>query len=101
MHEFFCKLYGPRSTFPADITPEEGVLMKAHADYWRQQMSKGYVVVFGPVMDPVAVYGILVMRLPDDMPPAALLDGDPVIRAARGFRFECHPMRAVVPEPSR
>ncbi|MFC3651602.1 hypothetical protein ACFONN_08625 [Dyella humi] len=56
MHYFFCKLHGPRVTFPADITPEEGVLMKAHVDYWREQMHKGYVVVFGPVMDPATAY---------------------------------------------
>lgn len=98
MHYFFCKLHGPRATFPADITPEETALMKAHADYWRAQMSEGYVVVFGPVMDPSAAYGILVMQLPDDMTPAPLISGDPVIQAERGFRFECHSMRAVLPQ---
>lgn len=98
MHYFFCQLHGPRSSFPADITPEETALMKAHADYWREQMSKGRVVVFGPVMDPAATYGILVMQLPDEMAPAPLLDADPVMQAGIGFRFDCHPMRAVLPE---
>lgn len=100
MHNFFCKFYGPRATFPADITPEEMALMKAHADYWREQMDKGYVVVFGPVMDPAATYGILVLQLPDDVTPASLLEGDPAIKSGRGFRFEAHPMRAVLPQPA-
>ncbi|GGA49205.1 YciI family protein [Dyella nitratireducens] len=100
MRHFFCKLHGPRATFPADITPEERALMKEHADYWREQMSKGYAVVFGPVMDPAGAYGILVMQLPDDMAPEPLVDGDPVMKAERGFRFEIHPMHAVLPPPA-
>lgn len=98
MRYFFCKLHGPRASFPADISPEEMALMKAHAEYWSEQMGRGHVVVFGPVSDPAAVYGILVMQLPDELQPTALLDNDPVIKAARGFRFECHPMRAVLPQ---
>jgi hypothetical protein len=38
------------------------------------------------------------MQLPDELQPTTLLDNDPVIKAARGFRFECHPMRAVLPQ---
>lgn len=98
MHYFFCKLHSPRATFPADITPEEMALMKEHSNYWREQMQRGYVVVFGPVMDPAAAYGILVMQLPDDMAPASLIHDDPVIKAERGFRFDFHPMRAVLPQ---
>ena len=39
MRHFFCKLHVPRATFPADITPDERALMKAHAEYWREQMN--------------------------------------------------------------
>lgn len=98
MPHFFAKLHGPRTTFPADITPEEMALMKAHSDYWREQMRKGYVVVFGPVRDPAAAYGVLVMQLPDGIAAASLINDDPVIKADCGFRFECHPMHAVLPE---
>jgi hypothetical protein len=38
MRYFFCKLHGPRASFPADITPEELALMKAHSAYWSEQM---------------------------------------------------------------
>lgn len=100
MRHFFCILRGPRPTFPADITPGEREMMKAHAAYWREQMAQGYVVVFGPVEDPKATYGILVMQLPDGMHPEPLLDSDPVILANGGFHFEYHSMRAVLPHPS-
>ncbi|RUL73624.1 YciI family protein [Dyella choica] len=99
MRHFFCKLHVPRATFPVDITPEERALMRAHADYWREQMSKGHVVVFGPVMDPASPYGILVMQLPDDLAPERLVDADPVMKAECGFRFDVHPMQAVLPQP--
>jgi len=99
MPHFFAKLHGPRTTFPADITPEEMTLMKAHSDYWREQMRKGYVVVFGPVRDPAAAYGVLVMQLPDGVDAASLINDDPVIQADCGFRFEWHPMQAVLPQP--
>lgn len=99
MRYFVCKLHGPRSTFPADITPEEVALMQVHSAYWRTQMEQHKrVVVFGPVADPAGVYGILVLQLPDEEAPEPLLGADPVIEADRGFRFECAPMvQAVLP----
>jgi len=101
MNHFFGKLLPPRATFPVDMTPDEALLMKAHAAYWRELMEQGLVVVFGPVADPVSAYGILVLQLPDGSRPDELLDGDPVVKAAAGFRFEIYPMRAVLPDPAR
>lgn len=99
MRFFVCKLHGPRPTFPADITEEEAALMRVHADYWRTQMNEHKrVVVFGPVGDPAGVYGILVLRLPEGESAEPLLNDDPVIKADRGFRFDCAPMiQAVLP----
>src|SRR5215469_8341427 len=97
MRHFFCTLKPPRITFPADITPEESALMHAHADYWRERMREGHAVVFGPVADPNGPYGILVLQLPDDLSPESLVHEDPVYKAYRGFRFDIHPMRAVLP----
>ena len=99
MNHFFGKLLPPRATFPQDMTPDEARLMKAHAAYWQELMGRGLVVVFGPVADAQGAYGILVLQLPDDMQPAALVAGDPVMKADVGFRFEVHPMRAVLPDP--
>lgn len=99
MRYFVCKLYGPRPSFPVDITPEETALMQEHAKYWRAQMEEHKrVVVFGPVADPAGVYGILILQLPEGEAPEPLLHDDPVIKANRGFRFDCAPMiQAVLP----
>lgn len=101
MRYWCCRLLPPRASFQADITPAELALMKTHAAYWRERMREGRVVVFGPVSDPQGAWGLLVLQLPDEVEPGALTDGDPVIRAACGFRFEIHPMQAVLPEPPR
>jgi uncharacterized protein len=98
VRHFFCTLRPPRSTFPADITAEEAALMQAHADYWREWLNEGYVVVTGPVADPKGTYGILVLQLPDDKSPESLVNEDPVCKADRGFRFDIYPMRAMLPE---
>jgi hypothetical protein len=97
MPHSFCKLIPSRTSFSADITPVEAQLMQAHVAYWREQMRQGYVLVFGPVADPRAAYGITVLQLPDDLLPATLADADPVISANIGFHYEIHPMRAVLP----
>jgi uncharacterized protein YciI len=89
---FFCKLIGPRATFPADMTPEEGQAMQRHVAYWRSWMEKGSVVVFGPVADPAGTYGMLILEVEDESAARAMLEGDPVIQAKIGFRFEMHPM---------
>jgi Uncharacterized protein conserved in bacteria len=101
MKHYCCRLLTPRASFPADMSAAERALMQAHAAYWRERMGEGRVVVFGPVSDPRGAWGLLVLQLPDDTEPAALTDGDPVVRAACGFRFEIHPMQAVLPESLR
>ena len=56
------------------------------------------MVVFGPVMDPVSPHGILVMQRPDGQAPEPLVAADPVMKADCGFRFDIHPMQAVLPQ---
>lgn len=92
MKYYFCKLVPPRPTFPQDITPAEVQLMQQHAAYWRDQLGKGFVVVFGPVADPTGNFGVAILELPDDMIPTILTEADPVIVANAGFRFEVRPM---------
>jgi len=101
MKHYCCRLLAPRSTFPGDMTPAKAAAMHEHVGYWRERMREGKVVVFGPVLDPAGPWGLAVLQLPDDGEPGALIDHDPVIRAGIGFRFEIHPMQAVLPEPSR
>jgi hypothetical protein len=89
---FFCRLNAPRATFGQDMTPDEARLMQEHAVYWRDWMAQGKVVTFGVVGDPAGVFGIGVIEVDDDAEARRLADGDPVIRAARGFRYDVHPM---------
>lgn len=41
MNSFLCRLNPLRSTFPADITPEKGALMREHIAYWTTLMERG------------------------------------------------------------
>jgi uncharacterized protein YciI len=98
MKYFLYKLIPPRPTFPADMTPAEAELMKGHSAYWRHLMSKGLVVVFGPVSDPKGAYSIAVIQLEDDADANALGMNDPTIKANVGFKFELYSMpQAVLP----
>jgi uncharacterized protein YciI len=92
MKTYFCKLRGPRPTFPQDMTPAEAQAMQRHAAYWRSCMEKGGVVAFGPVADPAGTYGMLILEVEDEAAAQSLVQADPVIVAKIGFRFEMHPM---------
>ena len=96
MKHFLFKLIPPRPTFPGDMTQAEAKLMREHSEYWRHLMSKGFVVVYGPVSDPKGTYGIAVLQLNDDADANALGANDPTIKANVGFRFEIHSMPQVV-----
>lgn len=100
MKTFFCRLLPPRASFPADITPEEMLLMQQHAQYWRGWMEHGRVVAFGPVADPRGSYGIGILEVEDDAELQRFVANDPVILAGRGFSYEAHPMpRGAVHRP--
>jgi len=92
MKTFFCKLIPPRPTFPQDMSPAEAKLMQDHAAYWRDWMSKGNVVAFGPVWDPAGAYGIGIVQFADDMAVRSFAADDPTIKGGAGFRVEIHPM---------
>ncbi len=101
MKYFLYKLIPPRPTFLADVTQAEAKLMQEHSTYWRHLMSKGLVVVFGPVSDPKGTYGIVVIQLEDDADANALGTNDPTIKANVGFKFEVYSMSQVVLPASR
>ena len=94
---FFCKLNPPRSTFLQDMTTEEAALMQAHGAYLREWMTRGHVIAFGVVGDPAGAFGMGIVEFDADADARAFTDGDPVIAANRGFRYEVLPMpRGVV-----
>src|ERR1700742_4351901 len=94
---FVCRLLPPRASFLADMTEEERALMQAHGLYWRERMAEGKVIVFGPVADPKGPWGLGVVRVSSEAELKAFEQGDPVVKANRGFRYESLPMvRAIV-----
>lgn len=96
MRYFFCKLIPPRPDFANSMSEEEAKLMRAHAAYWQELMSRGLVVAFGPVADPNGAFGIGIFELADDTDPADLAQSDPAIRADVGFGFELYPMPRLI-----
>ena len=91
---YALKLNPPRATFFHDITQEELSIMKLHSEYWRNLMSKGYVIAFGPVLDPKAAYGFGIVEA-DEEQVKAFIANDPA--NALGT-YEYHPMLAVIVE---
>ena len=93
---YFLKLIPPRADFMQTMTQEELGLMRAHRAYWAGFAEKGWAVAYGPVADPSGGYGAGFWALPDDQDARISVDGDPVIRAGRGFRCDIFPMLGLV-----
>jgi hypothetical protein len=54
-------------------------------------------VVFGPVADPAAPFGVGIVEVDDEAEMRALTEADPAIRSGRGMRWEVAEMpRGVV-----
>jgi uncharacterized protein YciI len=95
MPHFFCKLIAPRPTFALDMNEAEKKVMGEHAAYWKGMLDEGAVLVFGPVMDPNAPFGMGIMEGADESEIKRRTDADPVMRAGIGFKVEIMPMRAI------
>jgi uncharacterized protein YndB with AHSA1/START domain len=93
---FHCRMLPPRPDFAMTMQPEEAAIMAEHADYWRGMLAEGKAVIFGPVADPVGVWGLCIVRANDEAAARALTDNDPTVRSARGFSFEIRPMLSAV-----
>ena len=91
---FFVKLTPHRATFVIDMTAEERQVMQEHAAYWAEQMRKGNVIVFGPVLDPSGAYGAGVVAVDEEQQVRSFIDSDP---AKRFNQIDYWPMRAVYP----
>jgi uncharacterized protein YciI len=92
---FALKLIPSRPDFAQTLTDQERAIMQQHAAYWREHMSKGKVIVFGPVLDPDAVYGLGVVAVDDEQEVKDFIAGDP---ANAINNYEYFPMLAVIPE---
>jgi uncharacterized protein len=98
MPHFFCKLIPPRPTFPFDMSESEKALMGRHAAYWAQMCRDGQVLVYGPVLEPNAPFGLGVFEAVDEAEVGRWLDADPALQAKIGFTTQVTPMRAYTRE---
>ena len=96
MKAFYCKLHAPRPDFAQTMTPAEMKLMQEHGAYLRGFAAKRFAVAFGPVADPKGAFGVGLWEVPDDVDVAAICAEDPVVKSGVGFRYEIHPMPALV-----
>jgi uncharacterized protein YciI len=92
---FFLKLNPARPDFAQTMNADEQQIMLQHVDYWKDLMAKGKVVVFGPVFDPKAVYGIGVICAESEDEVKEFIAKDP---ATEINIYEYYAMRAVLPE---
>jgi uncharacterized protein YciI len=92
---FMLKLNPSRPTFAQDMSDEERSIMQQHVVYWRDLMNKGYVIAYGPVIDPKAVYGLGIIVADNEQQVEEFIAHDP---ASKINRYEYHPMMAIVPE---
>ncbi|RVD58634.1 hypothetical protein EN828_20175 [Mesorhizobium sp. M2D.F.Ca.ET.185.01.1.1] len=93
---FHCRLIPPRPDFAFTMSEEERALMGRHADYLREKLREGVMIMAGPVADPAGPWGLLILRAGSDAEARAVTDGDPVSRSGRGFRYEILPMLSVI-----
>ena len=92
---FALRLNPSRPDFAQTMTNDEKAIMHRHAEYWKEYMRKGKVIVFGPVLDPNAVYGFGILAVDDEQEVKEFIAGDP---AGEINSYSYHPMLAVVPE---
>ena len=89
---FALKLLPPRASFMQDMTEDERAIMQKHVLYWRDLMSKGKTLVYGPVLDPKGGYGLGIICVETEEELKDLMKNDP----ANGLnKYEWYPMLAV------
>jgi uncharacterized protein YndB with AHSA1/START domain/uncharacterized protein YciI len=98
---YLLRLLPPRGSFAMDMTAQEREAMSAHAAYWGEQMQAGRVIMFGPVLDPAGVWGLLALEVQHDDDMHALKNADPALSGIPGMRWEVLPfLQAVVRPPA-
>jgi uncharacterized protein len=92
MQHYYYRLNPPRPTFAQDMDDMEKALMAEHAQFWRRHISEKTALLFGPVFDPNAVFGLAIVRAETSDAATHLVSQDPALTAKRGFTFEVYPM---------
>ncbi len=96
MAYFMLKLIGPRPSFPADASGQEMAAMAEHSVYWKGKAEEGTALAVGPVFDPAGPFGMAIVESADEAAARTLADGDPVIRASLGFRYDIFPIPSLI-----
>ncbi len=90
--QFFLKLNPPRPTFMMDMTDEEKLIMQKHVGYWAGMLEANIAIVYGPVLDPKAGYGVGVVSVDNESQLKQIIAEDP---ASELNQYEYYPMRAI------
>lgn len=94
---FVLHLLPSRPDFANTMTETERSIMMSHVAYWTNLMNQGKVLVFGPVFDPVEVYGLGIIAVDNEQEVEDFIAKDP---ASTINRYEYFPMKAIVPANS-
>jgi len=92
---FALRLNPSRADFIQTMTEEEKSIIQQHGAYWRRFMNQGKVIVFGPVLDPKAVYGLGILAVEDEQEVKDFIAGDP---ANKINSYKYYSMLAVIAE---
>ncbi len=92
---YLLKLIPPRPSFAMDMNQAEREIMLQHTVYWKDLMNKGFVVVYGPVLDPAGTYGLGIIKVTSQEQVNTFIEDDPA--SALG-KYEVYPIQAIVPE---
>jgi uncharacterized protein len=76
---YVYRLIPPRPGFHEDMSAEERAIMDRHAAYWATLVDGGDVVVYGPVVEAGASYGLAVFRAAGLDEARALAAADPAV----------------------
>ena len=96
---FLLRLIPPRPSFAVDMTPQEQATMATHAEYWSAHLATGQAILFGPVLDPAGVWGLLALEVRSEQELNALKDADPALAGIPGMRWEVMPFLTAMARP--
>ena len=91
---FALKLIPCRHDFAQTMTHEEREIMQQHVYYWKELMKNGFVIVFGPVIDPKGIYGLGIISVTDESQVIEFIKNDP---ASKINQYEYFLMKATLP----
>jgi uncharacterized protein YciI len=98
--QFLLRIEPTRTGFTLqNMTPEEGKLAGAHAQYLKSLLDSGKMTLAAQVFDPKGLWGIVIVNAADRETARALLDADPMIKG-NTFRGEVLPVRVVFEKPA-